>query len=245
MLPSIPYQIQSKQIDNFDLEFRPFNVGMENILLLIKDSKKPSEIFSAILQLENECLIGKWKGKAKSLPSYVAEMLFVELRKISNGHEIPITLKCNNSIENSDGHSKTCGCEIKTILDLNAVELVRPDGYKDVFVIEADSPIYVKLHQIPAGEYSEEFKDISTAKGIYKHLESITFGDQIIGTDDISEEEFIKWCADMPLSTKAEIAKHFFGKTPHISLKMNFQCPNEDCGHKQELEFTSVLDFFI
>lgn len=257
MLPSIPYQVHNVKLEEYEFDFRPFNVGMENNLLLIKDSKKPSEIFSAILNLEDECLIGKWKGRAKSLPSYIAELLFIELRKVSNGTEIPITLRCNKELEiknendepilKSDGTTKTkpCGNEMNVILDLNQVQLIKTEGYKDTFVIEANPPIFVKLRQMQAGEYSRDFANIDTATGMYKHLDSITQGEQIFGLDDFTEEEFKNWCKDVPMSTKAEMSKFFFGAQPYISLKTKFKCENPECNHEQDVEFTSILDFFI
>ncbi|AXF41541.1 baseplate hub subunit [Acinetobacter phage SH-Ab 15599] len=245
MLPSIAVQKVSKKIGHIDLKFQPFNVGLENLLLIVKDSKDPKEILEAILQIEDECLLDDWRGKAKALPSYIAEMLFIELRKVSNGTEIPINLNCKNIIKDSSGKEKTCGTQVQSIIDLNSVKIITPEDFKDTFVIEGESKIYVKLGVLSAGEIVEDLDQISSSTGIYKHLKSITTGDEIITKDDVSKDDLLDWINKIPLSVKADMTKHFFGKMPHIHLGIPFKCTNENCNHEHNLEFTSVLDFFI
>lgn len=245
MLPSIPYQKITKKIGFKNFTLRPFNVATENMLLLIKDSKDPKEIFSAILQVVDDCLEDENKGQARKLHTHVIEMLFIELRKISNGTTLPLSLVCNKLIV-KDGQEVQCGTQSKHELNLDKVVLVEPDNYRSVFDVVGDNSIILKMKEMTAENFlSFSSKDKTTAEGIAGYVESVTYQDTVTAADEISLEELVSWCGTIPSSVKLQIAKDYFGALPHIFLSVPFECSNPACGCKQDITFDTVLDFFI
>lgn len=243
-LPLLPLQISTKEIDGKSYKLRAFNVGQETLLLLVKNSKDPKEIYEALIQLIDECWLDKTHG-ADKLPPYLIDAIFIQLRLMSDSNAAELHFRCNNPVSDSKRVDGTCGEINEVTIDMSKVYVKKEPNYREKFKIgegsEAITFVFkpatvlesvskIKLNQKPEEVLADRIK------GIFQ-------GDEVFPIDDIPREELVAWCTQIPTSLKIQITEDFFGALPSIYLEHPFKCPK--CGKEHKIEFTSLLDFFI
>jgi len=92
-LPKIDYPLYNISIPSLrkTYRFRPFLVKEEKILLMAKESKNQSDIFSAIKQVATNCCVDNID--LNKLPLYDLEYIFLKLRSFSVDNIIKISYK--------------------------------------------------------------------------------------------------------------------------------------------------------
>lgn len=247
MLPVIPMTQANKEIDGYKMELSAFNVGLENTLLLIKNSKNPKDIYEAIIKLLNVCWLNRKDQDISKLPQHVLDMAFLELRKISNGEEFEIAFICNAQVTKKDEEdnetTEVCKEIHKSVVDLSNLVIKKNENYREIFTLNLpDNKVYIKLHQLPVLDYLSAPKDEESAAGIARHISSITIGEDVTEASEYGFDELVEWCKTLPLSIKQEMTKHFFSAMPHIYVDTSYTCK---CGKEHTVSFDSLLDFFI
>ena len=94
MLPKIQYPVHTIIVPSTKkkVNFRPFLVKEEKILLMAKESEKDSDILMAVKQIVNNCSTDP-KFDVNSLSIFDLEYIFLKLRAASVDNTIKISYK--------------------------------------------------------------------------------------------------------------------------------------------------------
>ena len=120
-LPKIDYPLYTITVPSLkkSYKFRPFLVKEEKLLLMAKESKEMSDIFTAIKQVVNNCAIDE-RFDVDKLTIFDLEYIFIKLRAMSVDNIVKVSYKDFQD-------EKVYDFEI----DLNNIEMEMPKNIKN------------------------------------------------------------------------------------------------------------------
>lgn len=244
-LPVIPkkhFDVKSKYLPGGKLTLQPFYVGLENLLLQVKDSEDDQEKMSAIKQVVEGCLVTP-NTQAGKIPLFALEELFLRLRQHSVGELIEQQYQCTNVIGAHPTTSELVKCNkvIPVNIDLREFKIIEPEGHTNVVAVTDTIGIkfrYPNLDLFEDANISTE-DEIET---ILTCIESIYEGDNVYDAESHTREELFEFWAQLTLQQKKDVLEKFFNSMPHIHYEMKLKCPG--CGHEHHIEFNSVQEVF-
>ena len=83
------------------IEFRPFLVKEQKILMMAIESEDTSSQAKSVIDIIKNCTFGKLNDVIDSLPTYDIEYMFLQIRQKSVGETVDITVTCPD-----DGETK-------------------------------------------------------------------------------------------------------------------------------------------
>ena len=83
------------------IEYRPFLVKEQKILMMAMESKDTSAQTKAVVDIIKNCTFGAINDKVEKLPTFDIEYMFLQIRSKSVGESIEITVTCED-----DGETK-------------------------------------------------------------------------------------------------------------------------------------------
>ena len=107
---------------NREIEFRPFLVKEEKILILAQESNEPKEMIKAMQDIVTSCSNGAVDGR--ELPFFDLQYAFIQLRSQSIGNITDFILICGE-----------CGHKTETTLDLNNLEIDFPENHTNKIML--------------------------------------------------------------------------------------------------------------
>lgn len=241
-LPTIPqkqFEIKSKYIPKGKMSLIPFTVGLENILIQVKESQDDKERAEAIKQVIQEC--NKTPDiEIGVLPLFLLEEIFIRLRQNSVGEIIDQQYQCNNTVGEGDD-AKPCGTKLPVKIDLRDFKLEESEGHTNTIII-AD-PIGVKF-KYPSIDLFEE-ADTETSdeiETIISCIDVIFDNENVYNASEYTREELREFWNQLTLKQKEEVFTKFFQSMPHLHYKQELKCPS--CGHVHNIEFNSIQEVF-
>ena len=239
-LPIIPkkfFDVKSKFIPKGKMTLSPFNTGMEDILLQVKDSPEVQEKISALKQIIEAC--AQNKTDVGELPIFIIEELFVRLMQHSVSEFVDLAYICNNKIDTISEKKEECGERISLQIDLQKFKLKEETGHTNTVIIEDKIGIKFKYPNINMSDIIDrnpEFTDIIQC------IDVIFDGDEVHSVAEETQEEIIRFWKQLTLHQKKEVYTKFFDSMPHMHYKTNLICTK--CNHNHDVEFNSVIDLF-
>lgn len=199
------------------IEYRPFLVKEEKILLLAIESKNNEQIYNAIKTILTNCI--RSKIDIENLPYFDVEYLFIQTRMKSMGEIVEIIVTDPNTKE-----------KFETVMDLNKIQIENLDkskikNYKINFT--KDSGVII--------EYPS-FREFSMTANQNKSKEDIMFDfacgsiktifskDKVIKRSDTNPQEIHDFIESLPKSYYKKITT-YFDKTPTVVYKDTFKSP--------------------
>lgn len=210
------------------VSYRPITVKEEAFLLLAKESETQNEINSAIREVIKSCVDYPFK-KLKLID---IEWLFLQIRIRSVSNEVELAYKCTNILENG----KICGARYESIIDLSRVEV---SGEQKISIpIEFKSGEYIINITSPTVESG----NTSEIEIFYSMIESIQDPTgEIVTKGDFSVEEFEQFIQTFT-NAQMETLKKGISGLAKLSFTNHLKCPV--CGVENEIEYSSLTDFF-
>lgn len=212
-----------------EIEFRPFLVKEEKILMIAQESEDEKQIMSAMKDIVNACTFGK--VDADNCTMYDIEYLFLQLRMKSIGETTTLNLKCEK-----------CGEFTEVEIDLNDVKVVWPDEEVSNTIKLTDDiglvlkPLTLKAAQKVSGSSEEIFN-----QALIQSIESIYDADNIYSGSDVSEKELIEFVDSMSHSQLEEI-QSYLNNQPIVKHTVEFKCKHD--GHVNKIELKGIQSFF-
>lgn len=209
------------------VEFRPFLVKEEKILLQAQTTEDVNEITKVVKDIINVCSFEK--VNPNDLTIYDMEYVFLQLRAISIGENIEFSIKCEE-------------CDKKNIItvDLTKVKVQFPKK-KVSNKIQLTDDIGVVLRPIRVKDIEKIGDGSDITPGIIASIESIFDSDEVYNTDDSSKKELVTFVESLSHQHLEEIQKYIENQ-PRLSHTINFTC--QFCGHENEHTITGLGDFF-
>ena len=217
-----------------EVNFRPYVVKEQKILLMAVESKEQRAIIEAIAQIVGNCVLSKID--TRTLPVTDVEFLFYNIRARSQSETVDLQYKCHNVVGDD-----ICGGKmyhkLNLLTDLEVSEALPS-------LIQITDTIGVKLNhqkfEITSiiGELTPEQEFNIVAKNIdYIYDETSSYSSK-----DVSLTELVAWLENLTMDQYFKIGE-FYANEPKIYKNIILNC--KKCGTEHKLEVEDIFDFFI
>lgn len=213
------------------IEFRPFLVKEQKILMMAMESDDTSSQSKAVVDIIKNCTFGKLDDKLDKLPTYDIEYMFLQIRQKSVGETIDITVTCQD-----DGETK-----VPVTLNLEDIKVVKTEGHTNVIMITDKIGLNMKhptMKQILSYDLTKMDNMESTFDIIQDCLESI-FDEETV-YDDMSRKEMSEFIEQMT-TEQFEKVTGFFTTMP--KLKHTVKVTNPNTGVENEIVLEGMQSF--
>lgn len=210
--------------------YRPFLVKEEKILLLARETGEINEVYNAIKQVINNCVMVDGFD-IDTCATFDLEHLFIKIRAVSVGNIVKF------KVTDSDD-----GIEYDLQVDLNEVEIKMPDEVYDKIELSEGVGLSMKY---PAPEISEKLKDLKSVDDIThamikECIVTVWDEDEVHPWNQASEAEKDAFLEMLPVDEYKKMGK-FFKNMPKLEHVVEYTNSN---GTKKKTVFRSLNDFF-
>lgn len=217
------------------IQYRPFTVKEEKILLFAQQSKEASQILTAIKQVITNCIVNK--VKLEDLFTFEVDYFFLKLRSASVNNVVKLKIK-------DDVEEKFYDAEV----DLEEVQLTKIDYKKNQTIdignnlkVKVNYPKYGNIQSLTEMLTAENAQNFSTDL-IAECIESIfsTDGKDVWMFKDYTIAEKREFIESLTSKSLQSITT-FLSNIP--SLEHNLQFKDEE-GNTRERVLRGLFDFF-
>ncbi len=235
-LPSIEtprYELTLPSTDKV-VQYRPFLVKEEKILLVAMESNNNKEILNAIREILTACTYDSID--VNTLPIFDIEYIFLQIRSKSVGEVSKVKLLC------PDDKETYADVEI----DLTKVNVQVDDAHTNNVVIDENRKLgivfnYPTLEMTKAG-FNVTDTDIDSLFEIMANsINHIYEGDKIYPSKDSTKEEMKKFLEGLPQTAFNKI-KTFFETMPQLRHSVEVENPKTKV--KSTIVLQGIRDFF-
>ena len=215
------------------VDFRPYVVKEEKLLLIALESKSDKMIVKALKDVIQACVYDKID--MNKLTTFDLEHLFLQLRSKSVGEKIEVKLKC-----------ESCETSNEVVIDLNKTEIANLNQVEENIIMINDK-IGVKLNYVLMKDLEKETDSSNDSYESILNLivnctEMIFDDEKIYDKSNTSANEIKEFYESLYGEQFAKVSK-FFENLPYLKYDLHYNCSN--CGHKNEYEIKGLSSFFM
>ena len=194
------------------IQYRPFLVKEEKLLVIALESEDTKQITNAIKAVIKSCVLTKGI-KVETLPTFDIEYLFLNIRGKSVGEDIDVNLICPDDNET----------EVSVSVNLDDIKVQKPEGHTNQ--IKLDNNLMMELKYPSLNEFiKNNFDPNDTSKNpmdqsfdlIGSCINKIYSQDEVWAAADCSKKEITDFLDSMNSSQFKEVEK-FFETMPKLS----------------------------
>ena len=213
------------------IQYRPFLVKEEKLLVIALESEDTKQITNAIKAVIRACILTKGV-KVESLPTFDIEYLFLNIRGKSVGEDIDVNLICPDDNET----------EVSVSVNLDDIKVQKPEGQSNQ--IKLDNNLMMELKYPSLNEFiKNNFDPNDTTKNpmdqsfdlIGSCISKIYNEDEVWAAADCSKKELNDFLDSMNSNQFKEVEK-FFETMPKLSHTIKVTNP------KTKVESDVVLE---
>ena len=201
------------------IQYRPFLVKEEKVLVIALESEDTKQITTAIKNVIKNCI--QTKGiKVENLPTFDIEFLFLNIRGKSVGEEIEVNITCPD-----DGET-----QVKHMINLDDINDQKNDEHTNQ--IKIDKNIMMEMKYPSLDQFIKNNFDFDDGNAMDQSFEligtcidKIYTEDEVWATEDCSKKEITEFLEQMNSSQFKEIEK-FFETMPKLSHTIKVKNPN-------------------
>lgn len=216
------------------VEYRPFLVKEEKVLLYALESENQKQITNAVKTVIKNCV--KTKGvKIETLPTFDIEYLFLNIRAKSVGEEIELNLICPD-----DGET-----EVPVTINVDDINVRKnPDHDKQ---IKLDDNIMIEMKYPSLNEFvkenfdSENLDPEKSFELIASCVDKIYTEEEVWETANCTKKELMDFVEQMN-STQFRKLEQFFVTMPKLSYAVPLK--NPVTGVESEVVLEGLASFF-
>ena len=217
------------------IEYRPFLVKEEKVLVIALESEDTKQITTAIKNVIKNCI--KTKGiKVEELPTFDIEYLFLNIRGKSVGEEIEVNVTCPD-----DGET-----QVPVTINLDDIEVQKNDEHTNR--IKVDDSIMMEMKYPSLDQFIKNNFDFNDKNAMDQSFELIATcidkiftEDEVWAVEDCSKKEIVDFLEQMNSSQFKEIEK-FFETMPKLSHKIKVKNPKTK--KENEVVIEGLAGFF-
>lgn len=210
-----------------EIQFRPFLVKEEKVLLMAAESQDQKQYITAMMDVVNECTFKALN--INRLPTFDVEYLFVQIRAKSIGESVTLEGTCS-----ACGHKQ----DVKLNLETVTIDKVSED-LEDTF--EVGSGIKIKVKPMRFID-STSVAEINITELIGKMIDTIYDDENIYNASEYTKSDLDDFVNQLPRSVLTDIEKYIKG-LPKLITTVEFVC--EKCGHHNKYVLEGFQDFFV
>tara|TARA_Y100001934_G_C12222569_1_gene711433 strand:- start:207 stop:926 length:720 start_codon:yes stop_codon:yes gene_type:complete len=202
-----------------ELQFRPFLVREEKLLVLALESEDPKQITTAIKTVIKNCILTDGI-KVEFLPTFDIEYLFLNIRGKSVGEEIEVNVLCPDDEETY----------VPVTINIDEIKVKKNDKHDRL--IKIDSSIAMEMKYPSLEQFIKSNFDFSGENNVEQSFDLIaTCISQILTAeetwdlDSVPKDEVIAFLDQMN-SSQFKLIEKFFETMPKLSHDIEVTNPN-------------------
>ena len=217
------------------INYRPFLVKEEKVLLMAMESGESKEMLSAIKEIVKSCTFGEML--AENYPMFDIEYVFLQIRAKSVGEVAKIKVLCPD-----DGETYA---DIE--VDLSKIEVFVDDDHTPNIVIDEDRKLgvtmkYPTLKDIDGETLTGDINIEKTYKMIENSIESIYEGETVHLAKDIEKKELTEFLENLTAEQMKKLTT-FYNSMPRLEHKV--QVTNPKTKVESEVTIKGLASFFV
>lgn len=214
------------------IQYRPYLVKEEKILLIALEADDNNQIETAIIDVVQTC-VGDTVN-VRDLCMADLEYIFLKIRAVSVGEKTKIISTCS---------AENCNEEATLTIDLDKLEVSIPDNKDLRFDLGDNLIIDMKYPSISDRSILQSIDDDDiVVNTVAVSLKTIYYGEDIYDMSTVSHEEAVEFLGNLNVSQFAPLLDSLF-KQPSVTYKTNWKC--NECGNDNKIEYKGLIDFFI
>lgn len=211
------------------IQYRPFLVKEEKVLVIALESEDTKQITTAIKTVIKNCILTKGI-KVEALPTFDIEYLFLNIRGKSVGETVEVNVICPDDEET----------QVSVTIDLDEIKVQKDDEHTNQVKVDDNIMMVMKypsLDQFIKNNF--DFKDQSAMDQSFELIasciDSICSGEEVWAAADCTKKEVTEFLESMNSSQFKGIEK-FFETMPKLSHTITVKNP------KTKVESEVVLE---
>ena len=217
------------------IQYRPFLVKEEKLLVIALESEDNKQITTAIKTVIKNCILTK-NVKVESLPTFDIEYLFLNIRGKSVGEELDVNIICPD-----DGET-----EVPVKINLDDIQVQKSEEHSNR--IKLDDTIMMEMKYPSLDQFIKNNFDFDNKNAMDQSFEligscidKIYTEDEVWATADVSKKELNEFLESMNSSQFKDIEK-FFETMPKLSHTIKVTNPNTQV--ESEVVLEGLASFF-
>ena len=218
--------------DNRVVNFRPFLVKEEKLLLMATESQDQAQLISAVTDIITACTDVQDVDK---LPTFDIEYLFLQIRTKSVGESIKLSVTCPDDNETP----------VEVSIPLDEIKVVKTRGHKKDLKVSDDVTItmgYPKLDTFISMNFTGEDPGMEQIFDMAAScLETISDAEQVYECSDTPKKEILEFFDQMD-TKQFTMIQNFFETMPKLQHKVKVTNPNTNV--ESEVVLEGLASFF-
>ena len=217
------------------VQFRPFLVKEEKLLVIALESENTKQITTAIKSVIKNCVMTKGI-KVDTLPTFDIEYLFLNIRGKSVGEDIEVNIICPDDNET----------EVPVNIYLDDIDVVKNDEHNNL--IKLDDTIAMQMRYPSLDQFIKNNFELNEKNAmdqsfdlIASCVDKILTEDEVWTAADCTKKEMNEFLEQMNSSQFKEIEK-FFETMPKLSHTVKVTNPNTKV--ESEVVLEGLASFF-
>lgn len=229
ILASVPKHQVTLPLSGKKVEFRPFVVKEEKVLLMAAETKNEKTINSAVRDVVLACTNNT--VDVMKLPTVDMEYLFLQLRSYSVGETVKPQFKCKK-------------CSMPTEIEINLKDLkpLTTKNHSKTIRLVGDISIEMKYPTLADVSDMNEDSDIEkTMSVLAKCINKVYHGETVYSTSEMKEQEVVDFLNEM---TQDQFKKllNFIETMPKFETNISFKCRH--CEEQNDSVVKGMANFF-
>ena len=217
------------------IQYRPFLVKEEKLLVIALESEDNKQITTAIKAVLKACVLTRGI-KVETLPTFDIEFLFLNIRGKSVGEELDVNIVCPDD-------EKT---EVAVTIDLDDIQVKRDENHTNQ--IKLDDTLMMEMKYPSLDEFIKSNFDFSdkaqmdqSFQLIASCIDKVYSEDEVWATADCTKREVTEFLESMNSNQFKEIEK-FFTTMPKLSHTITIKNPKTKV--ESEVVLEGLASFF-
>ncbi len=217
------------------IQYRPFLVKEEKVLVIALESEDTKQITTAIKNVIKNCVLTKGL-KVESLPTFDIEYLFLNIRGKSVGEELEVNIICPDDEET----------QVPVTIDLDDIKVVKDEEHTNK--VKLDETLMMEMKYPSLDQFIKnnfDFKDQNAMDQSFELIAScidkIYSEEEVWATEDCTKKELNEFLESMNSSQFKDIEK-FFETMPKLSHKIKVTNPKTKV--ESEVVLEGLASFF-
>jgi hypothetical protein len=217
------------------VQYRPFLVKEEKVLVIALESEDAKQITTAIKTVIKNCILTKGI-KVEALPTFDIEFLFLNIRGKSVGEEIEVNVICPDDEETN----------VVVKIDLDSIKVQKDEKHSNK--IKVDPTIMMEMKYPSLEQFIKtnfDFKNDNAMDQSFELIGScidkIYTEEEVWSASDVTKKELVEFLEQMNSAQFKEIEK-FFETMPRLSHKVKVTNPKTQV--ESEVVLEGLASFF-
>ena len=208
------------------IEYRPFLVKEQKILMMAMESEDVSAQSKAVVDIIKNCTFGAINDKVEILPTFDIEYMFLRIRSKSVGETVELIITCQD-----DGETK-----VPVNINLEDINVVKTEGHDTTIMITDKIGLtmrYPTMKQLMSYDMSKITTMEGTFKVINDCLENVFDENEVY--EEMNSKELQEFIEQMTTEQFQKVSE-FFNTMPKLKHTLKVKNPNTGVENEVVLE---------